>query len=432
MADQPVYDLLIRGARVLDPGSGLEAVADLAVRASRIADVASGLAGAARRTIDGTGLLLTPGLVDLHTHVFDGGSYWGMRPDPVAALSGVTTWVDAGSAGAYTLPALRRTLAGYAVHTKAFLHISGAGLAGQTGESVSLVNLDVEAAVDAVTANRDLICGIKVRSDRNAVGDNGLEPLRRGLAVAERTGLPVMVHVGHPPPGADEALDLLRPGDVITHCFTGVASGLLTESGGRRVVHPAARAAYDRGVVFDLGHGSGGFDFEVAEAFAADGLLPTVVSTDLHARSAPGPVFDLPHTMLKMLALGMPFARVLAAATAVPAGVAGLPPGTGTLSVGAPADLALWRQVDEPMQVADAHRHLRVAPYQLVNVATFVAGQELPVGLPAEPPGWITRTPAVAAALQARRQAARALVQPPLVSADQLEEQFPPDRTESP
>jgi dihydroorotase len=433
---QRPFDLLIRNARVLDPGSGFDAVTDVGVRDGRVTDIWPGLAGAdgrARRDIDGTGLVLTPGLVDLHTHVFDGGSYWGIRPDPIAATSGVTTWVDAGSAGAYTVRAFRRTVSDYSVHTKAFLHVAGVGLAGQTGESVTLLTVDVEAAVDAVQAHRDLVCGIKVRSDRNAVRDNGLEPLRRALTVAERTGLPLMVHVGHPPPGADEALALMRPGDILTHCFTGVTTGLLAEprrSGRPAAVHPAARAAYERGVVFDLGHGSGGFDFEVAEAFAAEGIHPTTVSTDLHARSLTGPAFDLPHTMTKMLALGMSFPQVLAAATVVPARLAGLPERTGTLVVDAPADLALWRLVDEPVEVADAHRHLRTAPSRLVNVATFVDGHELSVTTPADPPSWIARSRPVADALAGRRDSLRAMLVPPLIPADQIEEQFPPDRRE--
>lgn len=421
---RPVHDLLVTGARVLDPGSGFDAVTDVAVRNGVISEIWPGLATDSSAVhVDGTGMLLVPGLVDLHTHLFAGGSYWGIRPDPVAAVSGVTTWVDAGSAGAFTIGLFADLVRRNAVHSKAFLNVSGIGLAGQTGESVTLVNVDVEAAADAVAAHRDLVCGIKVRADRNAVGPSGLEPLRRGLEVAERTGLPVMVHVGHAPPSAAEVLAMLRPGDIVTHCFTRVSTGLVDDAG----VTAVARAAYERGVVFDLGHGSGGFDFGVAEVFAAQGMWPHVVSSDLHARSLPGPVFDLPSTLIKLVALGMPFATVLQAATTTPARIAGLPAGHSTMTVGAPADLALFELIEQPTVVTDAHLNKRVAPFRLVNVATFVDGRRLPVSVPDDPPGWLARTAATTRALERRRAALRDILVANLVAPDDLTEQFARD-----
>ncbi len=415
-----VCDLLVTGARVLDPGSGFDAVTDVAVRDGVIDEIWPGLTTPARRRVDGTGLLLVPGLIDLHTHLFAGGSYWGIRPDPVAAVSGVTTWVDAGSAGAFTIDSLAERLRGFRVRSKAFLHVSGLGLAGQTGESVTLANLDVAAAVDAVAAHRELICGVKVRIDRFAVGPQGLEPLNRALEVGERVGLPVMVHVGHAPPSAGDVLQRLRPGDVITHCFTGVSAGLVDEGG----VSDIARAAYERGVVFDVAHGSGGFDFGVAERFAAEGMWPHVVSSDLHTRSLTGPVFDLPSTMVKLVALGMPFAQVLQAATITPARIAGFPTPLGTMTVGAPADLALFAVVDEPTVVTDAHLNRRTSPFRLVGAGTFVAGRELPVDVPDDPPPWIARTPATESALDRRRDRLRDVLGTHLVAADDLVEQF--------
>lgn len=427
-------DLLISGARVLDPGSGFDAVTDVAVRDGVIDEIWPGLPSdstATQRHVDGRGLLLVPGLVDLHTHVFAGGSYWGVRPDPVAGLSGVTTWIDAGSAGAFTIDVFAELLAANAVHSKVFLNISGSGLAGQSGESVTLLNVDVDAAVDAVGRHRGLICGIKVRADRNAVGPNGTEPLRRGLEAAARTGLPVMVHIGHTPPSADEVLEMLRPGDIVTHCFTGATSGLVRHG----ETTDAARNAYDRGVIFDLGHGSGGFDFDVAEVFASEGRWPHVISSDLHARSLAGPAFDLPSTMMKMLALGMPFAAVVQAVTTTPARIAGLAAGYATLTVGAPADLALFTLVEEPVVVTDAHLNKRTSPYRLTNVATFLGGRELPVAVPDDPPGWLVRTPATERALVERRLRLRELLVGNLVAPEDLVEQFvrdPVDTTITP
>jgi dihydroorotase len=425
---RPASDLLVTGARVLDPGSGFDAVTDVAVRDGAISEIWPGLdPGTAAAHVDGSGLLLVPGLVDLHTHVYAGGSYWGLRPDPVAALSGVTTWIDAGSAGAFTIDVFTGVLARNTVHSKVFLNISGVGLTGQTGESVTLLNVDADAAVDAVARHRDLVCGIKVRADRFAVGASGLEPLRRGLDVAERTGLPVMVHVGHIPPRADEVLEMLRPGDIVTHCFTGATDGLVRDA----AVTPAARDAYDRGVVFDVGHGSGGFDFDIADAFVREGRWPHVISSDLHARSLTGPAFDLPSTMMKLLALGMPFAQVLQAVTTTPARIAGFPAGYATMTVGAPADLALFELVEEPVVVSDTHLNRRTSPYRLTNVATFVGGRELPVGVPDEPPGWLPRTPATQHALVERRMRLRELLVGNLVAPDDLIEQFERDAPSS-
>jgi dihydroorotase len=400
------YDLLFTGGEL--PGTG---PADVAVRDGLIAAVGPGLTGSARTVVDVAGLLVTPGLVDLHTHV--GPGYWGIEPDPIAWCSGVTTWVDAGSAGAYTLAGLRRVVAGTDVRVPALLNISAVGLAGRTGESRDLDNCDTALAIDTVQAHRDLIHGIKVRIDRETVGGNGVEPLRRGLAAAQACGIPVMVHIGTAPPALDEVLDLLRPGDIVTHCASGIAAPL----------GPAVCAARERGVLLDIGHGSGGFAFDVLERQLAEGLAPDTVSTDLHARSVHGPVFDLPTTMAKLLAAGLPLADVLAAATVRPARALGLP--GGTLTVGAPADLAVFRIEEGAFEVVDAHRQVRHAPLRLVNEATYVAGRRMIPRLSPPAPPWIPLTDAQRAALARRERDLRALLTAPLVGADGLAEQFP-------
>jgi dihydroorotase len=400
------YDLLFTGGEL--PGTG---PADVAVRDGLIAAVGPGLTGSARTVVDVAGLLVTPGLVDLHTHV--GPGYWGIEPDPIAWCSGVTTWVDAGSAGAYTLAGLRRVVAGTDVRVPALLNISAVGLAGRTGESRDLDNCDTALAIDTVQAHRDLIHGIKVRIDRETVGGNGVEPLRRGLAAAQACGIPVMVHIGTAPPALDEVLDLLRPGDIVTHCASGIAAPL----------GPAVCAARERGVLLDIGHGSGGFAFDVLERQLAEGLAPDTVSTDLHARSVHGPVFDLPTTMAKLLAAGLPLADVLAAATVRPARALGLP--GGTLTVGAPADLAVFRIEEGAFEVVDAHRQVRHAPLRLVNEATYVAGRRMIPRLSPPAPPWIPLTDAQRAALARRERDLRALLTTPLVGADGLAEQYP-------
>jgi dihydroorotase len=397
------YDLLLAGGEVIGRGQ-----TDVAVRDGRIAATGPALSRDARTVLDVSGSVVTPGLVDLHTHVAAG--YWGIDPDPIAWYTGVTTWVDAGSAGAYTLTGPDRDSA---VRRPILLNISAVGLAGRTGESRDLANCDVDLAIATVLANRERIRGIKVRIDSDTVGDNGVEPLRRGLEVAAACGVPVMAHVGTAPPAVGDVLDLLRPGDIVTHCASGIAGPL----------GPRARAAHARGVLFDIGHGSGGFAFDVLEAQLADGMRPHTVSTDLHARSVYGPAFDLPTTMGKLLAVGVPLAEVIDAATVNPARALGLD--AGTLDVGARADLAVFAVQEGSFELVDAHRQVRRSPRRLVNEATYVAGRLLSPRLPAPPAPWIPITDAQRAALARREAAVRALLSEPLVGLDGLAEQFP-------
>ncbi|GAA0500051.1 amidohydrolase [Paractinoplanes deccanensis] len=395
------WDLLLAGGEPFD----------VAVAGGRIAAVGGTLPRDARTIVDVGGQLVTPGLIDMHTHV--GPGYWGISPDPIAWYSGVTTWVDAGSAGAYTMGGLRDVVARSDVRVAALLNISAVGLAGRTGESRNLDNCDVSLAVDTVQAHRELVRGIKVRIDRDTVGPHGVEPLRRGLAVADRCGLPVMVHIGTAPPSLDEVLALLRPGDIVTHCSSGIAAPL----------GPAIKAAVARDVRLDIGHGSGGFAFDVLERQLDEGIIPDTVSTDLHCRSLYGPVFDLPTTMAKLLAVGLALPDVLAMATTRPAEILGLP--GGTLTPGAPADLAVFDVRDEEHDVVDAHRQVRRAPVRLVNTATYVAGRLLAPRLPAAPPPWVPLTEAQRAALDRRQHDLREMLAAPLVGADGLAEQFP-------
>jgi dihydroorotase len=414
------YDLLLTGGDVIDVGGGHTGRYDVAVRDGIIAEVAPDLPRDAREIVDVTDRLVTPGLVDLHTHVHPGATYWGIDPDPVAWYSGVTTWVDAGSAGAYTVDALRAAIDRMHVRVPVLLNISGVGLTGRTGESRDLDNCDVNLAVDAVLEHRDLIRGIKVRIDAETVGANGVQPLHRAREAAAACGVPLMLHIGAAPPKIDEVLALLRPGDIVTHCASAIAAGR-----GDGEISPAVRDAYAAGILFDIGHGSGGFAFDVLEDQLAAGMSPHTVSTDLHARSVYGPAFDMPTTMAKLLAVGVPLTDVVAAATVHPARALALPGGLGTLTPGTPADIAVFTVDDRPFEVVDAHRQRRSSPLRLINEATYVAGRRLQPRLPAHPPAWIPLTDGQRAALAHREQKLRTLLSAPLVGADGLAEQFP-------
>jgi dihydroorotase len=370
------YDLLIAGGHVLDPAAGYDGRLDVAVSRGRIAAVDAAIpVDAAARVVDAAGSLVLPGLVDFHTHVFHGFSFWGVDPDPIAPRTGVTTWNDAGTPGAMTIEGFRRHVVDEAqVRITTHINIACIGLVGENYETAVLENCDPEILRRAVERHRDLVKGVKVRIGTPTVGDTGVESLRRAVAAADACELPVMVHVAMAPPPVDEVLDLLRPGDVCTHSFTGLSMKLVDDEGR---VRESARRALDRGVLLDVGHGTGSFSFASAEALLAQGVRPDTVSTDIHQQSVHGPMFDLPTTMTKFLALGMTLADVVRASTSRPAELLGLAGEVGTLRPGAQADLGLFELLEGEFPLYDIGGDVRVSPVLLRNTLTILGGREL-------------------------------------------------------
>jgi dihydroorotase len=376
-------DLVIRGGRVVDPASGLDAQLDLGIRLGRIAVIAPRITDGVvppvlgttlgTQEIDARGLLVAPGFVDLHAHVYVGVCPLTSPADVVCSRSGVTTVVSAGDAGAHTLDGFRRLIVERSLtRVLAFVHISTIGLAGwPVAESSDPGYLDVDAAVRAAWRHRDLVVGVKVRMSASLTGGQGLLPLQRAIDAAEQLDRPVMVHIGGTKAPLAELLALLRPGDIVTHCFTGTGHGLV--EAGRLV--DAAGPARERGVLFDIGHGAGSFDFRIAEAAASAGFWPDVISTDLHSLSAGGTMVDLPTTMGKLLGLGMPFADVLAAVTTRPAAAIGWAGEIAAITDGAVADLAVFEVTDEPVGVEDTMGNCRTIERQVKVRHTIRAGQ---------------------------------------------------------
>ena len=378
------FDLLIKGGEVVDPGGGHEGRLDVAIERGRIAAVDAGIpADSAFRVVEAEGQYVTPGLVDLHTHVFHKVTYWGIDPDPTGSTSGVTTWNDAGSAGALTLPGLREFVADPArVRITAFLNISNIGLVGENHECANLAYLDVGLFRRLADRNRDFVRGVKVRMGTPTVGENGLEPLRRARRAAEECELPLMVHIAFGPPEIDDVLALMRPGDVLTHCFTGLSMKIVDDAGRLR---DFAKRAWDSGVVMDIGHGTGSFSYETAETLMSAGRRPDVISTDLHQLSVKGPAYDLPTCMSKLLHLGMPLRDVVAATTVRPAEILGIHRDVGTLRPGSFADVALFRVLPGSFPLYDIWGVMREASRLIVNTLTIVGGRPL-APLPPEPP----------------------------------------------
>jgi len=372
----PAYDLLIRGGTVIDPATATHGKLDVAIAAGRIAAIARDIPNAqATRVIDAAGQIVTPGLVDLHTHIYWGATYWGIEADPVAARTGVTTWLDVGSAGSYSFPGFREYIANRSrVRVHALLNLSSIGLIAPTWELANPDYWDVDLAAEVVERNRDLILGIKARIDRNTTRGVGIEPLKRARELADRVGLPLMTHIGASPPTIEEVLEHLRPSDILTHCCTGQDMRLVDADGH---VLPGLRRLHEAGVVLDVGHGTGSFDYRVAEAMLADGLKPDVISSDIHQMAVQGPAFDLPTTLSKFLNLGMDLDEVIACATVNAAHAVGLED-AGTLAPGARADIALFRLEESEFWFYDIGMAERSGQRMLVNTLTLVDGVELP------------------------------------------------------
>jgi dihydroorotase len=314
------FDLILRGGRVIDPSQKLDAITDVAFAKGKVVQVGTGLRADAQTEVRNvSGSIVTPGLIDLHTHVYWGGTALGIDAEDFCRKSGVTTAIDTGSAGPGNFEGFRKhVIERSAVRILAFLHISFAGIFGfsrrvMVGESEELRLMAPRDAAEVANANRDIIVGIKVRVGARASGRSGTVPLDIALQVADEVGMPVMAHIDEPPPSYEEVIARLRPGDILTHAFRPWPNSPATAQG---TVKAAVREARQRGVLFDIGHGMGSFAFKTARAMLANGFYPDTISSDVHALCINGPAFDQVTTMSKFLCLGMELADVIAASTA--------------------------------------------------------------------------------------------------------------------
>jgi dihydroorotase len=349
--------LLLKNARVIDPANGLDDVTDIRIENGHIAVVGKSLTetvGTEIRDLDG--LIAAPGLIDLHTHIYWGGTSLGVDPADLARKSGTTTLIDAGSAGAGTFPGFRRHIIERTdLRILAFLNLSYAGIFAfsasvQVGECTDLRLLDQRECLRLANEHPDLIVGIKARIGRIAGGGNGVAPLDMALEVAEAAGLPVMVHLDQPPPSSAEVVSRLRRGDILTHCYRPFPNAPVTPD---NLVRSEILAARDRGVIFDIGHGGAAFGFNTARAMLDAGFLPDVISSDAHVLSVRGPAFNLLHTMSKFLSLGMDLKEVIRRTTVGPA-AAVRQPSLGSLTVGQAADVTILKAIRGRFEYRDS------------------------------------------------------------------------------
>jgi dihydroorotase len=390
MAPDDKFDLVIKGGDVLDPSQGLRGRRDIGIRYGLVEALEPDIPAArALRLLDAGGKLVTPGLIDLHSHVYPYGSAIGIPADELVAHQCTTTCVSAGDAGANNFAAFRRHIAAQTrTRLYAFVHIANMGLTPfPVAELINIDYAQVDACAKAVAENADIAIGVKVRMSENVIARNGIEPLRRAILACERagTGGRVMAHIG----GVETAelmsqiLDLLRPGDILTHAYSGAPNiaGAFTNIVQNGRVLPAALAAKQRGVVVDVGHGGGSFDYTVAEVAIPQGCPPDTISSDIHVFSGNSPgVPYLTNVMSKFMGLGFTLEQVVAMATINPAKIINRMPKLGTLQVGAPGDVAIMELVEGPVSFLDTRNNRREGRAQLKPVQTVTAG--VPFGRP--------------------------------------------------
>jgi dihydroorotase len=376
------YDLIITGGRVIDPSQKFDQIADIGIRNQKIVEIKPQLTKKSAQTINASGKIITPGLIDLHAHCYPQVSAIGLPADELVYLTGTTTFVDAGDAGANNFSAFKHYIAAQArSRMYAFLHISSIGLAGfPVGEMKNMEYANIDLAARTLNENTDILLGIKVRESLDVVGENGIEPLRRAVLAAERSGVKgarVMCHIGNAPGDLSVLLDTLRPGDILTHAYSGAGNN--TVQNGKLIA--AALEAKKRGVIIDVGHGGGSFDFTIAEPAIQQGLIPNTISSDLHAYSGNSPSIPyLPNVMSKFLTLGFTINEVIAMTTSHPGKIINRDPLLGTLKNGASADITIFDLVEKPTEWLDTKGNKRLGQMAFVPFQTIRGG--VPYGRP--------------------------------------------------
>jgi dihydroorotase len=377
-----MLDLILRGGRVIDPGLEIDGIFDVGFSNGRVASVTPRIDQPAKVVEDVGGYIVSPGLIDMHTHVYWGATSISVDATEVARNCGTTTMVDAGSAGAANFHGFRKfVIESSPVNIIAFLNISFPGIFAYSapvmvGECCDLRLLSPRECLRVLRENRDLIAGVKVRVGRVASGDSGIVPLQLALEVAGEAGVPVMAHIDDPPPSRKDVLELLRPGDILTHCYKPFPNSLLRSDG---EIWEEAQVARARGVFFDLGHGGASFGFDVARGMLEKGFIPDMISSDVHVLNVNGPVFDLLTTLSKFYCLGVGVTDLVRAATTNPAKALQRPV-LGSLRDGAAGDATVFSIEEGCFDYFDCFGARLDGRHRLIARGTVRAGQWRPRG----------------------------------------------------
>ena len=371
------YDLVVKKGTLIDPAQGIHAQKDIAFSDGRVLKVSDDVSSTeARAIVDAEGYYVTPGLIDLHVHVFHGVSHFGIEPDPTCLARGATTVVDAGSAGADTFPGFRKYVINVSdTRILAQLNISSQGmLTREIGELENPDYADVGKACRMIEQHRDIILGVKVRLTRESIVGKraGMQPLYKAREAADAAQLPMMVH----PQDAwcesiDDILAVMGKRDILTHCFHDMACGILDENGR---VRDSVQTAIERGVIFDVGHGAGSFSWDIVQKAMEQGVEPTTISSDLHVYNINGPVYDLVNVVNKFLYLGMSIDDAIAKVTSIPADTILMPKQVGTLAEGAWGDAVIFEMREGEFQLVDARGIVKICRQKLEPIVVIKGG----------------------------------------------------------
>jgi dihydroorotase len=379
MGELMIYDLLLTGGDVLDPGAGLRGVMDIGIAGGKIVAVGPSLPdNEARRTITAKGRLVTPGLIDMHAHVYVNAHDMGGRTDCICQASGVTTLCDAGSAGSATFAGLRHLL-DHEVRTRvrALVNLSAIGITGtaRSGELAHLPYADPEGCARTIVENPDLAFGVKLRFGPGLVWEYSAEPVKLARRAADMAGgVPMMMHITDSPIPLPELIAHMKPGDIVTHCYHGRAHGIMGQE--KELVLKEVVEAQRHGIIFDCAHGRSHFNFRMTQRALDQGFVTDTISTDLTFTTATqGPVWDLPTTMTKLLHFGMPLDEVVRRTTTVPARIMGYEGTVGTLKPGANADVSVFELRDGRFELRDSDGETITAKRRLVTQLTLKDGR---------------------------------------------------------
>lgn len=377
MAGELTPNLVVVGGLCFVDGAFVRA--DVGVAGDRIVAIGEIVERGGATVVDASGAYVFPGLIDMHTHVNWGSARLGINPDKVAAISGVTTWVDAGTTGGATLEGmLRHVVDRSVVDVITFLNMSYIGLtpAGmltrEIGELWEPAFADLRAVYRAAGEYPGVIRGLKVRASSNGLGNNAAIVLPQAREAANELGVPLMIHVGMAPPTLDEVMPFLGPGDILTHCFHPHAGGRILDGNG--LVKQSVRDGVERGVLLDVGHGVASISHDVAARAIDQGYAPHLISSDIHAENVGGPVKSLLTVVEKFMAFGLTVEESFVRVTSAPAAALSRPD-LGSLAIGVAADIAVISVAESSAVRQDSTGHRLTLDHELRHRVTIKGGR---------------------------------------------------------
>lgn len=388
-----MYDLLIKGGRVIDPAEAIDAHLDIGINGGKLASVARDIPSAqSRQVIEASDKIVTPGLIDMHCHVYAGVWEMGTEPDDAGVKQGVTTVVDGGSAGhavfggfpKYVIPASRTTIF-------CFIHLGSRGLVVLPNEIRDWEEIDLDATAKTIESNLGLIRGVKLRLVGEFVISNAIELVKMAKKVAADFRLPTMIHIGDPESRAparltsltQSLLSLMEPGEILSHVYTAKPGKVCLPDG---TFIPELKEAAERGIILDVAHGRNNFSFEIARRAMDQGIFPTTLSTDVVVPSLSETVYGLTVTMSKFMALGVELNRLIAMTTINPARALGIQDRKGSLKVGMDADISILEISSGTWKLQDAERETLEATKLIAPSMTIKAGHPVQPQPVAQPP----------------------------------------------